>query len=95
MMNNKDCSICDQELVSDIGKGCKMCQQTGYSGRVGIFEVLVVDEEIRLLITKKASADVINAQALKAGMVPLLCDGVAKVLAGTTTIEEVIKVAGA
>ena len=77
------------------GKGCKMCQQTGYSGRIGIFEVLVVDEEIRLLITKKASADVINAQALKAGMVPLLCDGVAKVLAGTTTIEEVIKVAGA
>ena len=72
-----------------------MCQQTGYSGRIGIFEVLVVDEEIRLLITKKASADVINAQALKAGMVPLLCDGVAKVLAGTTTIEEVIKVAGA
>lgn len=77
------------------GKGCKMCQNTGYNGRIGIFEVLEVDEAIRLLITKKASADIINAQALKSGMVPLLCDGISKVLSGTTTLEEVIKVAGA
>ena len=71
-----------------------MCQNSGYSGRVGIFEVLEVDEKIRVLITKKASADIINTQALESGMVPLLDDGILKVLNGTTTIEEVIKVVG-
>lgn len=76
------------------GKGCKVCQNSGYSGRVGIFEVLEVDEKIRVLITKKASADIINTQALESGMVPLLDDGILKVLNGTTTIEEVIKVVG-
>jgi type IV pilus assembly protein PilB len=76
------------------GKGCKACQDTGYIGRIGIYEVLEVDEAIRLLITRKEAADVIYRQALSAGMVPLLCDGIAKALDGTTTIEEVIKVAG-
>jgi len=76
------------------GRGCKACQETGYIGRIGIYEVLEVDENIRLLITKKEAADVIYNQALKSGMVPLLCDGMAKALDGTTTLEEVIKVAG-
>lgn len=76
------------------GKGCKVCHQTGFSGRVGIFEVLEVDEDIRLLITKKESADVIAAKAIQSGMTTLLCDGVDKAINGTTTIEEVIKVAG-
>lgn len=75
------------------GTGCKVCQNTGFSERVGIFEVLEMTEGIRLLITKKASADVINAEARKQGMSPLLYDGIAKVLNGTTTIGEVIKVA--
>ena len=77
------------------GKGCTVCQHTGYSGRVGIFEVLEVDEKIRVLITKKASADVIMKQALESGMLPLLYDGVLKALNGTTTLNEVIKVVGA
>lgn len=76
------------------GAGCRVCQQTGFSGRVGIFEVLEVDENIRLLITKKESADVIAAEAMRAGMATLLYDGVVKAVNGTTTIEEVIKVAG-
>lgn len=76
------------------GKGCAMCQHTGFNGRVGLFEVLEVDENIRVLITKKASADVINAQALETGMTPILHDGISKALDGITTIEEVIKVAG-
>ncbi len=76
------------------GKGCKACQHSGYIGRGGIFEVLEVDDQIRVLITKKATADEINAQALEVGMVSLLFDGVLKALNGTTTIEEVIKVAG-
>lgn len=75
------------------GRGCKMCQNSGFSKRVGIFEVLEMDEEIRMLITKKATADVINAKAKEAGMTSLLYDGIEKVLNGTTTIEEVIKVA--
>jgi type II secretory ATPase GspE/PulE/Tfp pilus assembly ATPase PilB-like protein len=77
------------------GNGCKACHNTGFIGRVGIFEILDVSEDIRLLITKKASADVIGAAAEKAGMVTLLRDGVSKALNGTTTIDEAIKVAGA
>ncbi len=76
------------------GKGCKTCHNSGYDGRIGIFEVLQVDDDIRLLITKKSSADVINDQALQSGMKPILYDGVTKALNGTTTIEEVIKVIG-
>jgi len=76
------------------GKGCKMCRESGYAGRVGIFEVLEVDEKIRILITKKESASVIHQSAQADGMVPLLYDGIAKALSGITTIEEVIKVAG-
>lgn len=75
------------------GRGCKICRNTGFIGRVGIFEVLEVNEDIRVLITKHSSADVINAQARADGMTSLLHDGVSKVLNGTTTVEEVIKVA--
>lgn len=76
------------------GKGCKMCRDSGYLGRVGIFEVLEVDEDIRILITKKTSASTIYQVAQDAGMVPLLHDGITKALNGITTVEEVIKVAG-
>jgi len=75
------------------GKGCKVCRNSGYNERVGIFEVLEVNEEIRLLITKKSSAEAINTKALECGMTSLLYDGVVKALNGTTTLEEVIKVA--
>ena len=75
------------------GVGCKACRNSGFNGRVGIFEVLEVTEDIRVLITKKESADVINRQALADGMTSLLHDGVEKALRGVTTMEEVIKVA--
>lgn len=75
------------------GTGCKVCHNTGFSTRVGIFEILEVDEEIRLLITKKSSAEAINIKAIENGMTPLLYDGIVKALNGTTTLEEVIKVA--
>jgi type II secretory ATPase GspE/PulE/Tfp pilus assembly ATPase PilB-like protein len=70
-----------------------MCRNSGFSERVGIFEVLEVDENIRLLITKKASAEAINEKAKELGMTSLLYDGIAKALNGTTTLEEVMKVA--
>jgi len=75
------------------GVGCKACRNTGFSERVGIFEVLEVNESIRLLITKKSSAEAINNEALEHGMTSLLYDGVEKALRGVTTLEEVIKVA--
>ena len=75
------------------GAGCKACRNSGYNERIGIFEVLEVNEHIRLLITKRASADVLNTEALDAGMTSLLHDGIDKALKGITTLEEVIKVA--
>jgi type IV pilus assembly protein PilB len=72
--------------------GCARCFGTGYSGRIGLFEVLPVDGAIRRLILDRASADEIRTQALAAGMTPLREDGRLKVLAGATTIEEVERV---
>lgn len=74
------------------GKGCPVCQQTGYSGREGIFEVLVVDESIRSAIVAKKTASEIAALAQKAGMSTILENGIEKVKKGITTIEEVLRV---
>jgi type IV pilus assembly protein PilB len=74
------------------GKGCPVCHETGYRGRLGIFEVLQVTRSIETLITKKASSDVIAQQAIAEGMTTMMDDGLAKVQQGITTIEEVVKV---
>lgn len=74
------------------GKGCAVCGNTGYSGRVGVFEVLEVTENIRKLIIEKQSADKISEQAIKDGMTPMLLDGLDKVIKGITTIEEILRV---
>lgn len=74
------------------GKGCKVCHDTGYTGRLGVFEVLEVTKEVKKLITNKADADVIFAQALKEGMTTMLDDGLDKVTKGWTTVEEVLRV---
>jgi len=73
------------------GKGCSVCKNTGYSGRIGIFELLIVNDKIRKLIVDKASSDVIKKTAVEAGMKTLRDDGLDKVLRGITTPEEVIK----
>jgi type IV pilus assembly protein PilB len=76
------------------GKGCKNCKQSGYRGRTGIFELLLVNEEIKRLISEKASTQVIREVAKKTvGMVPLRSDGLRKVLKGITTLDEVDRVA--
>ena len=72
-------------------RGCKVCGQTGYTGRVGIFEVLPLSEEIRKLIMKSANADEIRQQAVKEGMTTMIEDGIKKVLSGVTTLEEVLR----
>jgi len=72
------------------GKGCKLDYGTGYEGRIGIFEVMVMNEEIREAVMAKKDADVIYKIALKSGMKPMMEDGLEKVAQGLTTLEEVI-----
>ncbi|KKQ37668.1 MAG: General secretory pathway protein E [Candidatus Levybacteria bacterium GW2011_GWC2_37_7] len=75
------------------GNGCKICNATGYLGRIGVFEVLEVTKNIRDLITKRNDADVILQKAIEEGMTTMLDDGLEKVLKGLTTIEEGLRVA--
>jgi type IV pilus assembly protein PilB len=76
------------------GKGCKNCKQSGYRGRSGIYELFLVNEDIKKLISERASTQVIREAAKKTvGMVPLRVDGFRKVLKGITTMEEVDRVA--
>lgn len=74
------------------GAGCKICHNTGYLGRVGIFEVLAVTKEIRKLIMQKADSDVIIKQAKTDGMTTMLEDGLIKIAQGITTVAEVLRV---
>lgn len=73
------------------GKGCEACHGTGYSGRTGIFEVLTFDSGIRSLIVDKVPMEAIEEYAAKTGTKTLKQDALEKVLAGVTTIEEVMK----
>lgn len=75
------------------GRGCDLCKHTGYLGRVGIYEMLIVDDTIRPLILDRAPATVIKEAACRGGMRTLKQDGWAKVLQGITTIDEVARVA--
>ena len=79
---------------AEVGKavGCERCFGTGYSGRIGLFEVLVVSREVRRLILNHATADDIREHAISTGTKSLREDGRLKVLAGLTTIEEVQRV---
>lgn len=74
------------------GKGCKICHFTGYSGRIGIFEVLELSKNIKKKIVELADSDVIERLAIEEGMTSMLGDGVYKVLNGMTSIEEVLRV---
>ena len=73
------------------GKGCAACHNSGYQGRVGIFEVLEVSDTIRKLIVAKSDADIIKKQAIKEGMTTMLEAGLKKVSLGITTIEEILR----
>lgn len=73
------------------GRGCANCNDTGYRGRKGIFELLVVNEAIRALINEKAPTVVVRQKAVELGMVTLREDGLRGIFDGDTTIEEVVK----
>ncbi|MBI2592684.1 MAG: type II/IV secretion system protein [Candidatus Colwellbacteria bacterium] len=74
------------------GKGCNKCDSSGYKGRIGVHEVMTIDEEIREAIMARKNSDQIREIAIKSGMTTMLEDGFKKALAGTTTIEEVLRV---
>lgn len=73
------------------GKGCDACHGTGYEGRTGIFEMLVLDEKLREAITDSKDAGVIRDLAIDAGMRTLFEDGLAKAFQGLTTLDEVLR----
>ncbi|MCX5918060.1 MAG: type II secretion system protein GspE, partial [Deltaproteobacteria bacterium] len=72
--------------------GCPACAGTGYRGRTGIYEALFISEPIRQLIMRKADSTTIARKALEGGMKALRDDGAEKVLAGITTLEELVRV---
>ena len=72
--------------------GCPACAQTGYSGRMGIYEILEVTDEVRRLILAKTDAQTIRQMAIQQGMRTLREDGALKVMMGMTTIEEILRV---
>jgi type IV pilus assembly protein PilB len=73
------------------GRGCQACNDTGYRGRKGIFELLVISEPIRALINERAPTVVIRQKAVELGMVTLREDGLRGIFDGDTTIEEILK----
>jgi type IV pilus assembly protein PilB len=73
------------------GKGCDACNQTGYKGRKGIYELLKVTDPVRELINERAPTVSLKEKAVELGMVTLRQDGLRSIFAGDTTIEEVLK----
>ena len=84
-----------ENLAAYRAVGCEECGHSGYSGRSAIYELLVVSDEIRSLVTKNVEASLIKRAAVKEGMLSLMDDGARKVLDGITTAEEVFRVATA
>jgi type II secretory ATPase GspE/PulE/Tfp pilus assembly ATPase PilB-like protein len=103
-MQCREPALYDPEYLKDLGfpwtpdsvlyrgKGCEHCRQTGYRGRVAIYELCVLTEHLRRLVVKKATGTEMKARAIKDGMGTLRSDGWRRVLAGQTTVEEVLRV---
>jgi type IV pilus assembly protein PilB len=83
----------DEDLVFYRGTGCTRCGNTGYRGRIGAFEILVIDHTVHALIRERADSRLIKQAAVAGGMSTLMDDALAKALFGYTTIEEVLRVA--
>lgn len=74
------------------GKGCPKCMNSGYKGRISIYELMLPNDKIKNAITSKASSEAIRKLAIESGMVTLLEDGIEKIKQGVTTVEEVLRV---
>jgi len=81
-----------KEILLYRGRGCEDCYNSGYSGRGAIYEILCVSREIRGLITNADSDEAIKQQAIAQGMKTLCQDGIEQVLAGGTTLDELLRV---
>lgn len=79
------------ELKIYKGRGCKNCNNTGYKGRIGLYEVMEITEELRELVIIGASAMELRRKAIELGMITLRESGLCKLRDGITTIEEVVK----
>jgi type IV pilus assembly protein PilB len=79
------------DKVFHYGRGCSVCNDTGYKGRKGIFELLIVSEPVRALINERAPTVVVRQKAVELGMITLREDGLRAIFEGDTTIEEVVK----
>jgi type IV pilus assembly protein PilB len=80
------------EMVLYHAVGCDECHLTGYKGRIAVYEVMQITDRVRRLIAQGSAADLVRATALDDGMVPLNEDGLAKVKAGVTTADELLRV---
>jgi general secretion pathway protein E len=98
----KDQSLADREELALLeigpevdlyrGQGCEKCAHTGYFGRMGVFELLIVDDDMRRLILRHADANELRRAAREKGMKTLFQDGAAKIRMGMTTLNEVFRV---
>ncbi len=88
-----DAQIAQGQMSLYRGKGCEECNGTGYLGRIGIYEVLILNEKIGRLILERETSEALERQAVEDGMVTMKQDGYQKVVEGITTIEEVLRVA--
>jgi type II secretory ATPase GspE/PulE/Tfp pilus assembly ATPase PilB-like protein len=84
----KICPVCHGKTTDAKGNKCRKCNGSGYKGRCGIFELLAVSDDLRTAINRNASSSELEAIAVREGMVTLQDDGLAKVKAGVTTLEE-------
>ena len=86
--------VLDKSLKIPQAKGCSFCNQTGYRGRIGVFESFFIDPEMEKFILSSPSTSEMKELAIKKGMVPMYQDGLIKVIEGMTTVEEVERVTG-
>lgn len=92
-MQRLRCTVNDlQGATFKKGRGCKMCKQSGYRGRIGVFELLVLDEPVRTAILDRRTSYEIRAISInQSGLVALLEDGLVKAAAGVTTVDEILR----
>ncbi len=90
----KELSIKDDLSQVEVykGLGCKLCEGSGYIDRIGLFEVMQISERVRKEIVEKKDSGEVKRVAIEEGMIPMVKDGASKVLAGLTSLEEVIKI---
>jgi type II secretory ATPase GspE/PulE/Tfp pilus assembly ATPase PilB-like protein len=89
------CAIraCRPNIRTYHGAGCAQCNGTGFNGRVGLFEIFEIDDDLRRMVMQRQDAAAIRSVAVNKGMKTLFQDGLVKVLMGETTISEIQRVA--